>query len=117
MQALVSLSSLILTIIILMVQWLLPMLNLHIALNRENLLLENSQALIDAQRLDSNNTIAKLETLNLNGLKINKVTQDSQGDYIIYRINFNHKNLFANRFLQASDLSKPKTLTLLADKL
>ena len=116
MQTLPSLIFLALTTILLMVQWILPMLNLHIALSQENLLAERAQAIVDAGRFNSSKALNDLQSLVINGINISQVSEENQGDYIIYQINFSHKGLFTNKFLKREQLETPKTLTLLSDR-
>lgn len=116
MQALPSLIFLAFTTILLIVQWILPMLNLHLALNQENLLLERAQKIVDVSRSNSSKVLNDLENLAINGVNINQVSKENQGDYIIYQIKFNHKGLFANRFLRKEQLEQSKTVTLITDR-
>ncbi len=116
MQILPYLLLLTFSTILLMVQWVLPMLNLHIALNQENLLIERAQKIVDAERLNPSNILNGLQDLAINGIKINQISEENQGDYIIYQINFNHTGLFANKFLKQEQLGRSKTLTLISDR-
>lgn len=117
MQSLSSLVFLAITIVVLMVQWILPMLNLHIALSQEALLSERAQMIVDTGRLSPSNTLSGLEDLIINGLNINQVTQELRDDYILYQIQFSHRGLFTNQFLHKEDLEKAKTLTLINDRI
>ncbi len=116
MQTLPSLIFLAFTTILLIVQWVLPMLNLHLALNQENLLLERAQKIVDVSRSNPSKVLNDLEDLTIGGININQVLGENQGDYIIYQIKFNHKGLFANRFLGQEQLEQSKTVTLIADR-
>jgi hypothetical protein len=116
MQSLASLVFLVLTTMMLMVQWILPMLNLHIALSQETLLSERAQRIVDAGRLSAANTASDLQELIINGININQVSQELRGDYIIYQLQFSHRGLFTNKFLSKTDLEKPKLITLISDR-
>ena len=116
MQTLPALIFLAFTTILLMAQWILPMLNLHLALNQENLLTERAQKIVDASRLNPGNALNGLQNLVINGININQVSEENQGDYIIYQIHFNHRGLFTNKFLEQEQLERSKTLSLLSDR-
>lgn len=115
MPILPSLISLVLTVILLSSSLILPALNLHIALNRENILLEKAQFIVDQNRLQPDLALNILNKLNVNGLRISQISSFIQGDYIIYQISFNHTSLFANKFLPRVNLEQNKTLTVISD--
>lgn len=117
MQSLSSLVFLAITIIVLMVQWILPMLNLHLALNQEALLDKKAGAIVDAARVNPGNVLNDLQRLIISGIEIKQVSEETRGDYILYKIQFKHNGLFANQFLQKSDLEESKVITLISDRL
>lgn len=116
MQSLPSLVFLASTILLLIVQWILPMLNLHIALNQETLLNEKAQVIVDESRLNTSQAMSDLQSLVVSGIHIDQVVQELRDDYIIYQIQFSHRGLFMNQFLTKVDLEKPKLISLISDR-
>mgnify|MGYP005636163163 CR=1 FL=1 len=115
MQSLPSLAFVALLGLSLSVTWILPLINLHLALNQEKLLQETAQGLIDSNRLTRTNTSSALAGIVIPGIQLSDVKALEQGDYVIYQLDFNHTGLFANEFLQRDSLERQKTISILSD--
>lgn len=115
MQSWYSLSSVVILTTLLTTTWILPLLNLHIALNKETSLQERAQSIVDAGRLDSSHTLALLRAINLPGIKVDDAWSEINGDYVIYSLRYSHRGLFSNIFLSREDLEQDKTISLLVD--
>lgn len=115
MHSLPSLAFVALLGLTLTVTWILPLVNLHLALNQEKFLQETAQGLIDSNRLTRTDTVASLEQISIPGIQVNGVQALEQGDYVIYQLDFNHTGLFANEFLSRDSLERHKTISILSD--
>lgn len=110
-----SLASVLTIGALLTTTWILPLLNLHIALSKETSLQERAQVIVDANRLHRADTVAALRSIDLPGINIKGVAEEMRGDYVIYQLSFSHSGLFTNPFLSREDLEQEKAISLLSD--
>lgn len=112
-----NLILLVLSSVLLLVNFVLPMVNLHLILNRELNLKHQAQLIIDNARYAETDMLQMLTDITVPGIEILEILpKDFAKDYVQYQIQFQHNSLFKNSWLKAEDLYKPRFLSLIIDK-
>lgn len=114
--ALLSLITMTLTIPLLLVNIVFPSVNLHFSVNREAILKQSTQQVLDQNRLTQDDISKKLANILVNGLEIGKINVTDRDNYRSVEIYFRHKNLFLNKYFNYKDAQQEKVISLFTDK-
>jgi hypothetical protein len=114
---LLSLAFLIPAIPFAILNLIVPGLNLHLCLSREQELIKQAQQVLDSHRLNLSGLQSDLRSIKIKGIEINAADLDLSNDaYAIAKLRFSHKNLLTNFYFGPEQMPQNKAIELIIDK-
>lgn len=114
----ISLILLVSAITTVIVHIVLPIFNSHLIINREALLKEKAQTIMQENRLDLSKLKDHLASIDkeIDGINFEKVQIKEKGQYVIAEITYSENKLFLNKFNNESINKRRKTSSFIIDK-